>query len=890
MTYDTPKSPRPPRKVGPLAIAALLAGGLLQPILPAFAAGTEAGETISNTATATYNDGNGTEIEATSNTVSITVAEVGGLTAQPSGFNDVDGGAVATDDELQFFFDVTNVGNAPTDIHIPDTGDLTTQNFDVDTIFIDIDDGNGFIEFNNTNFPGGIVPDVDPDDVIRVRADGTPEAGTRAGDPVGVTLGDTGDNDNTANSQNQPDNNDPINGDTTPLDIDLRTEDANPGDGPPVNGEREASATQSIPFASSKTPVALAQVEKVASLAPGASADADDDEVTYSLSLTVEDTSPNAAFDPADLRGTTINLAGVNEERVLVSDRIPANTELSSVITPPTGWTTVYSTNDTNTPSAGTTATGARWEVFDTNPPAQLSEVKRIGFIYDATGVNDALPANGQPITPFSFTVVTTGLSAAGGQVANIAQVFGSTDGDPNAEVVYDESGDSNPNNFNDDGTPSQEVGPNADPNPTGTNYNPNTDTGVADPTTQGTDTDGDNTGAGSKGEANVINIGDSAGPDELLNGPENDPGAVGPTDSNDDFSNFSTDVPAGLNDNDPIPSPTAVVIDNTVQNPATSGFISDVSLEPISPTQAETNDESASTGQYGANADIPDGTLVTIVYDDGTNFKTATYSYTEAGGFEFQDSFTNPNTITIDPDDLTNLTSDGANAQPINTGNLAAGGSIDYQVIVQLPDADGTDDVTPLDEISIPIVAFAEDDPDGTNVPSTRGFSDESTNNITINRVYTGFMELVKEARILAEDGTTEVQTWTTNITEDIEPGQFIEYRISYQNISSPLVGSGNVGLTAFDFEVIEDGNDTNVNTTTGADNNWATLTTHQRNTQADRGSVEYFTTSADLASNTVLTTSDPLTGTRVEAYKNDVGIVGPQVSGQFQFRRILD
>ena len=872
MTHDTPKSPRPPRKVGPLAITALLASSFFQPLLPVLAAGTPAGTNISNTATATYNDGNGTDIEATSNTVSIVVAEVAGLTAQSSGFNDVDGGAVAAGDDLQFFFDVTNVGNAPTNIHIPDIGDLTTQNFDVDAIFISTDGGTTFV--NLSTFTDGIIPNVPADGVIKVRVDGTPESGTRAGDPVGVTLGDTGDNDNTANSQNQPDNADPINGDTTPLAIDLRTEDADAGNGAPVNGEREASATQSIPFASSKTPVALAQVEKVASLAPGGTANANDDEITYSLSLTVEDTSPNAAFDPADLRGTTINLGGVDTQRVLVSDRIPENTALSSVTNPPAGWTTVYSTDDTNKPAVGTTTTGARWDI---NPPAQLSDVKRIGFIYDATAPANALPANGQAITPFTFTVVTNGLVGGnpvaplpGGQIANIAQVFGSTDGDPNAEVIYDESGDRNPNNFNDDGTPPQEVGPNADPNPTGTNYNPNTDTGVADPSTQGTDTDGDNTGEGPKGEANVTNIGTSAGLDELLNGPRNDPGAVGPNDNNDDYTNVSTAVPAGLNTNDPIPSPTAVVINNTVRNPATSGFLADVTLEPISPSQAEANDESAVTGQYGANADIPDGTLVTIAYDNGTTPRTATYSYTAAGGFVLTSS-------------TTGLTTDAV-ATPINTGDLPAGDSIDYQVNVQLPD----NTVTPLDEISIPIVAFAEDDPADTN--GDIGFSNETSNNITINRVYTGFMELVKEARILEENGTTEVQTWTTNITEQARPGQFIEYRISYQNISSPLVGSGNVGLTAFNFQVIEDGNDTDVNTVSGADNTWAQLTTHQRNTQADRGSVEYFTTSNDLATDNELTTSDPLTGTRVDAYRNNVGNVGPQVNGRFQFRRVVN
>jgi hypothetical protein len=49
-------------------------------VLPALSAGTAAGTNISNTATATYNDPNnpGTTLDAQSNTVTVTVAEVAG--------------------------------------------------------------------------------------------------------------------------------------------------------------------------------------------------------------------------------------------------------------------------------------------------------------------------------------------------------------------------------------------------------------------------------------------------------------------------------------------------------------------------------------------------------------------------------------------------------------------------------------------------------------------------------------------------------------------------------------------------------------------------------------------------------------------------------------------
>lgn len=911
-------TPNPKKTAGglyrPLAIATLIASGLFQPLLPVLAAGTPAGTNISNTATATYkNDPAAIDtIEATSNTVTIEVAEIAGLAAEPSGFNDRDGGSVQAGDVLEYDFKVTNVGNADTNLSIPGVDDLITENFDVSAI--EVYDSAG--DLVGTISPGdnpqllvgtgtdnlGFDPDGDTntgfeaDDFITIRVIGTPAAGTRANDPVRVILGNTGEDDNQPPTQNQPDDDDPINGDTTPLDVDLRT--VNFGPETPENGQREASASQSIPFASSKTPVALAQIEKVAATAPGGTSDADDDLITYGLSLNVRDTSPNAAFDPQDLAGTEISVNGTTATHILVSDAIPVGTSLDAAAAPTGSWTPVYTASPTTT-----SALDADWRT-DVNAATVggPGNVTRIGFIFTANGTIAA----GDTSPTLEFTVITDELDPAGGQVANIAQVFGTTDGDPDAEIVYDESGDSNPNNFNDDGTPPEETGPNADPNPTGTNYDPTTDDGIADPSQDGTDNRGDNTGTGPDGEATVVNSGVAAGADELSNGPSGDPAAVGPTDSNDDFTNVSTDVPAGLGTNDPIPSPNAVLVDNTVRNPATTGFVSNVTLEPIQPSQAEANDESAATGQYGANADIPEGTEVTIVYDDGTNLRTATYTYTAADGFELDRSTTDTTGTVVDPDDLAALSPDAVNAEtPINIGNLAAGQSVDYQVIVQLPDADGTDDVTPLDEIPVPIVAFPDDDPENdgdNNDPSddangTRGFSGESTNNISINRVYTGYMELIKEARILDEGGTpvdnpnsTDPDEWSADFTNfEVQPGQFIEYRISYRNISSPLVGSGNVGLTAYEFQVIEDGNATDVNTVSGADNNWAAFTTHERNTVASRGSMQYFTDSTDFPG-TVLTTSDPLTGTEVDVYRNNVGTVAPQVSGRFQFRRSVD
>ena len=302
MSDDTLQSPRSSCRVGPLAIAALLAGSLVQPLLPVLALGTAAGEQIRNTATATYKDNpnSQTTIDATSNTITVTVAEVAGLAATPSGFVDVNGGTVDAGDTLEFTFDITNIGNSPTNVFIPGTSNLNTENFVPSSVQIVNASGTvlATLPVGGGTLSSLSIPDLGPDQVLKVKVTGTPAAGTPIGADVGVTLGNTGPNNNSASTQNQPDNSDGANA------ADIRTIDANAGNGLPVNGEREASATNSIPFASSVRPIALAKVTKIASnLNPGPTVAANDDLITYDLGLTVENTSPNAGFRPNNLEG-----------------------------------------------------------------------------------------------------------------------------------------------------------------------------------------------------------------------------------------------------------------------------------------------------------------------------------------------------------------------------------------------------------------------------------------------------------------------------------------------------------------------------------------------------------------------------------------------------------
>ncbi|WP_249369788.1 hypothetical protein [Acaryochloris marina] len=844
MNDDRTQSYTSPRKVGPLAIAAILASSLLQPLFPAFALGTAAGEQITNTATGTYKDdpSSPTTIDTTSNTITVTVAEVAGLSAVPSGFADVNGGSVDAGDTLTFTFDVTNIGNAPTDLFIPGTNNLNAENFVPSTVQIVNAAGTvlatvpaGGSNLSALSITG--LADLDPDQVLKIRVTGTPASNIPAGADVGVTLGNTGPNNNSASTQNQPDNADGARSN------DLRTIDANPSNGAPENGEREASATNSIPFGSSLRPIALATIAKTASnLNPGPTPAANDDLITYDLELTVENTSPNAAFVPTNLEGTPINLNGTSTPQILVSDAIPVGTKLSSIDNIPANWQAVYTTTPTSTP-----ATAAAWV---TTPPP-LTSVTRLGFVF----VGGPVLGRGTTVTPFRFTVITSGLPPLGGQVNNLAQVFGETFGDPSNQVIYDESGDSHPNNFNDNQTP---------PSPTGSNYNPTTDTGVANPVTQGTDAGNGNNGTGPNGEANVIRLGEVAASDDILNGPDGVPGAGGPSDDDDDFTNRSTDIPPNLGPTDTF-DPAPSTFTNSVQNPASTGFIADVTIQPISPTQAEGADESTLTGQYGTDADIPNGTVVTIAYDPDGNpgngdELTATYRW---------DSTTNTFEL------FASTTGGVADGTPkhVNAGNLPGGRAINYSVTVDLPDGVGLND-----EIPIPIVAFADDDP--VNNP---GFTGETTNNVTIDRLYTGFLQVIKEVQVLDANGEV-IQAWTSDQTildsVNIQLDYQLEYRVTYENISTPVVGNGNIGLTIPDLTLVEDG----TAIVGGTTNNWAGFSNHQQNTSADQGTVRYFTNSDDP---NPLTTSDPVDDTKIQKYENEVGQVDPGQRGQFFFRR---
>ncbi|MBD2038904.1 hypothetical protein H6F76_28545 [Leptolyngbya sp. FACHB-321] len=781
----------------------LLVGSFLPLASRALADGTTAGTTISNTATATYEDPNapGTIINATSNTVTVTVAEVAGVTATPLAINDLNGGTVLPNDVLNYDFRLTNVGNDPTRLFIPGSATVTGPGTPGSLQF-SIDGGT---TFNPVPAGGVTTASIPAGGSVIVRVPVTISGLASSGATVAVRLGDTGLNDNSAATQNQPDAPDGS------LATEIRTVDnvngtANEAAGVPSNGERETSATQQVLVGAQ--PQAFAAILKTRSAYSDSSTPLlSDDVLTYNLSLRVDSTAPagSTGLAPANLVGTTVN--GIGTNRVLVSDAIPTGTVLTGTPTAPTtpiAWTVVYTTDPTTV-----TANNATWTT--TRP---TSGITRVGFVYDAS--TTPITA-GTTVTGFTFQVVTTNVTATT-TIANLAQVFGQTAGG-GTTLVYDESGDQTPSNFNDDGT----VGSNTPTN------------GVANPAVDGVDSNNNNTGTGPGGEATVFTV---AAAGTILNGPNGQPAAVGPTNNNDDFTNRSSAIPANTAPGSTI-DPNAVTFLNTINNP-TTGTLSNILLVP-----------DAANFTPGAGEVLPPiNTTVTLSYGG----QTAVYTY---NGTNF--IFTSGSTIVIP--------------------TLTAGTSVNYSVVVDLP-ANTALSTTTGNGFSVPIYAFQ--DVNGNGRPDLA--ATEPTQNRSIARVYTGFLRMVKDARILETDGTTVVENYTQTPTPaNLRVGRFIEYRITYTNISIAPVGAGNVTLSAGNVIITEDGT---IGTNTWARDNDTNGVIDTSNvvgsTTAQFGTIAY-APSGDQSG-----TTQP---TDVTRYTNTLGVaVQPGASGTFIFRRRIN
>lgn len=827
----------PPSRFRHILAATLAVGSTFQITAPVWADGTAAGTAIKNTATGSFTDGT-TTYYSTSNEVTIEVSEVAGiaLTAQaPSVTNPKEG------DTLFVEFIITNIGNDPTQFFIPGTATLSNstafrQNGKIQIVSlngtpltpVDVPDAGGSTA---TLLGNPTIPATTGSVTVRVPIQVLPGATTAS--TLRVSLGDT----TPVDGQNveQTDNN--VNN------KDVYTQDNANGVGGETNTTtpttREAMAT-SAPITVSARLQSFAAILKAASYSTNSTPNnLADDVLTYKLSLKIDNPSaPDNGLTPSDLYGTGINVDNSTATPyVLVSDALPMPDKLqlgasATIAVPNNQWTPVY-TQDPVT----TSALSAKWV---TARPTSGAPITRIGFIYNTTTAplsKGTVVDTSNVISGFAFTLTPTA-TFTGGQIANIAQVFGQSQPGTVApgtstQIVYDESGDQTANNglmgTDPAATPANNGGISdgvANPAADGTDPSTGSDPSNLTNTNQGSDTGAN---AGSKplgGEDTVYTI--AATP---LNGPKDKPAAVGPTSTNDDYTNKSIVVPQNKPPGDQLSDAETpdFVFENTAQNTSASQQI--ISLLPTPPATATA---------------LLEGTTVTIT--DPVTTTSATYSYTSVGAGSFTFVSGTNGTSATNPVKLT----------------IPSNGVANYTVTVNLPAA------PQLQGFLIPITAFVDAGGDGspTGDPS----------NITLDRLYTNYLSLEKKARILEANGTPvtgnagNFTTVQADLSVAATPGRIIEYQITYRNIST-TGGTDSVTLPANNLVIVEDGN--------ASYNTWLTSTLDSTfSTAGGNGSA--------TASSGTIAVETGGTPTDITKYTNTVTTVAPAApDGTFTFRR---
>jgi hypothetical protein len=488
-----------PRALAALALVCFCAA-------TSFAQATSGGTQIQNRASATYSDGT-SSYSVNSNTVTVTVANVAGLTITP------DGGSVPTvvagQTSVDFTFTVTNSGNFPTQVRFPalGAGIVTSGPITVTQAVIDVT-GNG-LGAGDTDILGNAAPVLYPGSpylarnasfsvVVRVSVN----AGAAAGANISVQLGDaSGDNVVANNSA-----------------AEVRTS---------VPPSVTLTGSESEAVGSITTSVendAKLQVELTVPSGPVAVGS----NITYSTTLRNNGARPVAAQ-------TLQNAPAGSNTGVFVVVPIPLNTVLQSVPAPGAGVTVLYSTSALGAdpgpgdpPASGPLSNAVVWT---TTPPAVISSTTRVAF-----RVNSGNPVtNGAVISGLDLVLTIPAGTNATNPIWGIAEAFGRnsigtmiTDQSDNSAGQVANKGDGNAN-FNE---PKFGVDPLS------------ATKGFQLPTT-------------------LTQVG------SVLLGPSGAPAAVGPTNNNDDYTNKSVAPAAiaGLSHLDTLTGAASVDFTNTVQN-----------------------------------------------------------------------------------------------------------------------------------------------------------------------------------------------------------------------------------------------------------------------------------------------------------------------------------
>lgn len=344
---------------------------------------TPAGTQIQNTASATYGDGSGGSYSATSNTVTVTVSNVSGLTITPDVTNgSSDPTVVPGQNNVRFTFTVTNTGNFTDNVRFKASGasvQIASGSATVASAFIDVN-GNGTYEAGTDidikgNAADVVSPNVAQNASLNVVVLVNVNAGAAAGSIIDVRLGDTAAG---TNFDNQA--------------ADLSANEVRTESSLSVNGKREARGDRSATV-DNDAQLSLSLTAPAGPVALGSN-------ITYVWQLC--DTGLRAASAV-----TLTNAPAGSNTGVFIFAPVPAGTSLASPQTFPAG--TLYSAS----PVSSNPVTAATWVA---TPPANTTQV---AFNVGNSLAAGACSANLNMVVTITTTDATNPITNQGTAYAN---------------------------------------------------------------------------------------------------------------------------------------------------------------------------------------------------------------------------------------------------------------------------------------------------------------------------------------------------------------------------------------------------------------------------------------------------------------------------------------
>jgi hypothetical protein len=374
---------------------------------------TAGGTQIQNQATATYSDGNGNNFSTVSNTVTVTVSNVSGLTITPDAGNRPS--IVAGQTNALFTFRVTNTGNFADQVRFLANGQSMqiTGSGVISAAVIDVD-ASGTVTAGDTNIftnPADVISaSILQNGFVDVIVSVNVAAGAIPGSSINVQLGDATTGAPTYDNQ--------------PAGV-ISAHEVRTVSTSSVNGLREARGDMSAAIDT--------DVMAVLSLTAPAGPVALGSDINYSWQLCNNGQRASQSI-------TLVNAPGGSNTGVFIIAPIPVGTALKSGQTFPAG--TLYTTSPLSvTPLLAT---------YTTTAPADLTTVRRMAFRVGATLAATTCSSAYPMLVTITTTDATNDIYEIGD--AFTAKFFGGAVTDQSGDAI-DNIGDGNAN-FNEGGQP----------------------------------------------------------------------------------------------------------------------------------------------------------------------------------------------------------------------------------------------------------------------------------------------------------------------------------------------------------------------------------------------------------------------------------------------------